>query len=52
MHGALVLHELGLRFLANNGLQVPADYLDPGPGWQVEVRRENGSLTILASEGK
>jgi len=47
MDGAILLHELGLTYLGNRDLTVPADYFDPGPDWEVAVRRGDGSLTIV-----
>ncbi len=47
MDGAILLHELGLTYLGNRDLTVPADYFDPGPGWLTAVRRGDGTLTIV-----
>lgn len=48
MDGAVIVHELGVRYLRNRGLTVPNDYLDPAPGWETRVRRGDGTLTIIA----
>ncbi len=48
MDGAIIVHELGVRYLRNRDLVVPHDYLDPAPGWDTRLRRGDGTLTILA----
>jgi hypothetical protein len=49
--GAILLHELGIRYLRNRNLQIPESYFDPGPGWEVAARRGDGTLTIVAPAG-
>ena len=51
LDGAILLHELGIRYLRNRSLQVPESYFDPGPGWEIAARRGDGTLTLVAPTG-
>lgn len=47
LDGAYVLHELGVRYLRNRGLTIPAEYLEPGQQWEVAVRRGDDTLVVF-----
>lgn len=46
LDGAVVVYELGLRYLARRDVLLPEEYGAPGPGWVIDVRRADDTLWI------
>lgn len=46
LDGAVVVYELGLRYLARRDVLLPEEYRAPGPGWVIDVRRADDTLWI------
>jgi hypothetical protein len=46
LDGAVVVYELGLRYLARRDVVLPERYGEPVPGWVIDVRRADDTLWI------
>lgn len=46
LDGAVIVYELGLRYLARRDVLLPEEYGAPGPGWSIDVRRADDTLWI------